>query len=301
MSDQAPHVARSWPPRAAVTLIHRVGVKCVVQNLGDGWLSAHGVSPQESERVRGATSADSDAAAIDVGPWGSGAADKSQARLYFHPGGQEQPPDVRIILPNDAPFRRSRKGMRKDHSKSFNSDGTPVWEVLLLYALKTRQLDDRLRAVEDCPKDDWGCDTYGEFWAAMDTVARTEHRFSEFAGEHLAAAAASEGELGNWSVWEKVAEEAAAYTRDRDRKASGNWASDTHALLIQALKETATEHRGLPAQVHVRERWESLGGIGDWKNVRETLGLKWIPAKQDWNRYWKQRAIISRGGPARSS
>ena len=276
---EIPQVARYWPPKAMVCVMNRVGPKCRVTWLPDEegqWLEAGAVIPPSSgvQDTR------------DAAPSGGVGLDTAQARIYFRLEGKEQKPVCRIVLPDDFHFRGSRMGMVKGRSKSFLEDGNPVPEVRLLYALKTGDHDDRLRSVEAFPSETWGAETLGQMFSAMDDAARSEHHFRLFAGEYLARSASQAKGLADWNLWEAVADTAAENKRDRLKRAKLKEDKLNISLFVRAVKETAIENQGLPAQLHVRKRWAKLGGMGEWKEIRKTLGFKWLPSERDWKKSW---------------
>lgn len=249
------------------------------------WLEAGGVTVEKGDDEGQSTGC---AVPGDDDEWPTRGitADTRQARVYCRCAAEGEDTEVQVILPDDAPFRASRKGLRQGRSKSFDADGNPVPEVRLLYALKTGRHDDRVRAVEAFPQEIWDAQTFGQMFGAMKTCASTDHEFRIFAGEHLARSAAREKGLSDWALWENVADDAAAFTRHCLEMASGKSAWDNHFRFIQAVKETAAAHRGLPAQVHVRKRWIAIGGIGEWKEISKTLGFDWLPSRDTWKKYW---------------
>lgn len=289
MNFDIPQAARCWPPKASVIWFQRIGTKCTVAWLPDEegeWLEAGGVIPPKDGNLETSEGASEGGVSVDT----------AQARIYFRREGKDQIPVCRVLLPDDAHFRNSRKGRRKGISKSFDDDGHPVPEVLLLYALKTRSHDDRLRAVEAFPIEIWCCDTFGEIFRAMDEAARHDHNFETFAGEQLVRAAAQKDGLSDWALWEKVAEDAAAKKREMLQRANLKEDSLNRTLFLRAVQETAIKFSGLPAQHHVRKRWEALGGIGEWREIRKTFGFEWLPALSDWEKSWPESGQLSGGG-----
>lgn len=274
--SEIPEVARYWPPKAAVHFMQRISAKCRVIRMPDEggcWIEAGGSIPVETGEGY-----PEDASRGGVG------LDTSQARTYFRKEGSN--PVCRVILPDDYCFRDSRKGMVKGRSKSFDDDGNPVPEVLLLYALKTGSYDDRLRAVEAFPSEIWDAETFGKLFGAMDDAARTDHHFGIFAGEQLAQSARQENGLSDWLLWEKVADAAAALKREMLARAKLKVDPLNRSLFLQAVKETTIELQGLTTQNHVNKRWQKLGGHGEWREIRRTFGFDWLPSEADWKKSW---------------
>ncbi len=281
MRFDPPEVARCWPPTARVIHVARIGQKCCAAVIPDPegtWLEAGGICPPGySEEMLAHAREVFDG----VAPEGPLDLDVKQARIYFRKRKADHGAECRIILPDDFPFRSSRKGLVIERSKSFDREGNPVSEVLLLYALKTGRLADRVRAVEAFEHFFWGAATYGEMFDAMDDVTRTHENFFDFVGRKLAAAAFGSNKLSDWSLWEQVAESAAAMERERAKNASRSDDNHSHSQFLKAVKDAAIEFEGLPAQIHVRERWEKNGGKGVWKDIRKTLGFDWLPTKAE--------------------
>jgi hypothetical protein len=287
MSDETPCDVVAWPPNVQVIHSRRVGAKCVITYHPDqngGWLEAGGVLPCGC--VAALSSDDDDAAKAD---WanlpGGGDVDVGQARVYFRHPCEGSSADIRVILPDDAPFRACRKGRVPKRSKSFDDDGNPVHQVRLLYALKTKLRDERRKALEAMPPDAWHGGAWGETWgevfAAIERLADSAQDFEAYVGGLMVSAATNSKGLSDWALWEKVADDAADFTRRRREIAGGIHAPDNNDRFIQAVKDATAACEGLPAQNHVRQRWEKLGGIGDWREIRRTLGFEWLPTKKE--------------------
>lgn len=216
----------------------------------------------------------------------AGGVDVRQARVYFPLNCGVSSADINVVLPDDAPFRSPRKGRVKERSKSFGDDGNPVPQVQLLCALKTNLRDERRKALDAMPADSWRSGKWGETWGevltAIERLADSPEDFEAYVGGLIARDATNSGGLANWTLWEKVADDAAALIRKRRKIAGGNHPSDNNQWFIQAVKEVTAANKGLPAQIDVRTRWETLGGIGEWREIRKTLGFDWLPTK--WER-----------------
>lgn len=288
MIDEVPEVARTLPVKASLSFAHRVGKKCVVTELGDGWICAHGTDgtgrPEEDDECR------------KVAPMGSIGVDPSQARVYYHPGA---PSKALVIRPDYAAFRTSRKGLIEGRSKSFDQAGIPVPEVLLLYGLKTGREADRFNALFSFSTTFWvgqlypsvhGYDlpypTFGDIFKEIQNIAEDLYSYHLFIGRLMAQAGQRKDGLRDWALWEKVADAAVAESIAEKARSSGESMSNFNDRFFQAVKETTLEQGGLPSQQHVRERWEKLKGRGDWKDNRRKLGFDWLPPRADWTKDW---------------
>lgn len=265
MSDEIPPSVRPSHRETGVGFAHRIGDKCWFfepDATTDGWSEAGGVAP--------------------TGGCGS---DPAQAKIVYRCQSDASSSEVRVVLPDDAPFRACRKGMVASRSKSYDEAGDPVRQVRLLYALKTGRLDDRKSAVSAFHREFLvGRETLGQVFDAQEHVAATDHEFRIFAGEQLANSASQGKGLSDWALWEKVADDAADYTRRRLAIDRGEAPQDNHSWFIQAVKETTAQF-GLPVQTHVKKKWEDMGGIGNWREIRKTLGFEWLPSKRDWDKW----------------
>lgn len=141
---------------------------------------------------------------------GGGGVDPAQARVYYRRVSDEKAPEVRVILPDDAPFRACRKGKSDRRSKSFDKEGNPVYQVRLLHALKTGRREDRSKALESIPLEAWP----GNFTAfnaqTFDLIALYSisiRDFRTFVGGFIARSASKKKGLDDWCLWENVAED----------------------------------------------------------------------------------------------
>jgi len=265
-----PDGARAWPPREGVEFCFSVGKKCFVRNFSGNegeWIEAGAHQP----------------AGDDHFPQGT-AINDNEARVYY----RKSDSTVRIILPNDAPFRASRKGLVNSRTLSFDQHGQPLPEVRLLYALKTGLRESRFWAIESWPEDLFEGRTFGEKWKNMSTIAESPHLFLDWASSLIAPTACATGGLTNWTKWERIADDAAEFTRRRIAVANGEALPDNHELFLKAVKKATVEGNGLPNQRAVRKAWEESGGNGRWEGIRKTFGFEWIPTLQDWKKGWQR-------------
>ena len=291
--DHIPQEAHAWPQRSTVNFDYKryVGKKCGVtlieRDTGD-WLESGGlIIPKCS--VQKITDFERD----ELVPTAAGGVDTAQAQIYYRLPGKGQDSEVRVILPDDAPFRASRKGCNQRRTKSYDTEGNPVPEVRLLHALETGNYDDRVRALEAFPVGFWNGETFGEVFDLIEEYASTPQKFQLFVREQQEKGALTRESRSDWNLWEIAAERAAEFSR---KLMDGNANPDNHTLFVRAVKEATVEGYGLPSQINVREKWEKLGGIGSWKEIRKTLGFEWIPPQKDWNRSWKHVGIALMAG-----
>jgi len=220
--------------------------------------------------------------------------DQSQARLYCRMSDRKTVSEVRVVLPDDVPFRASMKGLVMERSISFNINKEPVSQVLMLYALKTGRRDDVLRALRALPRSmsEFGNDGKS---VIFDKIADSPELFVTVAGKLLVASAKMQGGLATWALWEKTADGAVEFTRNLEKIRKGEAQPDYNWRFVQAVKEVAVDFRGLPPQSQVEKRWRKLGGRGEWRQIRNTLGFQWLPSLQDWRKSW-ETGLVSRGG-----
>jgi hypothetical protein len=236
VSDEIPSAARVLPLKAEVVVAHRIGEKCVVTQLSDGWICAHGTTGEGRDERVGIP------AEHLIAPAGSIGVDKSQARVYFRVGDEEAEARALVITPDNLPFRSSAKGRTEERSKSFDKDGSPAPPVLLLYALKTGRYDDRVRALETLPLGYWHDEVersqvrtgaygpnLGQIFDAMDFAALTPGAFKEIVGRRIAAAAGTRSGLSDWSLWDCVAEEAKQRFEEQRQNDTIDSSQDTDA------------------------------------------------------------------------
>ena len=117
-------------------------------------------------------------------------------------------------------------------------------------------------------------------------IAEDLHSYQLFVGRLIAQAAKSDGGLDDWALWEKVASAAAQISLEQEKRVPGMQQANFEELFLQAVQETTIAHGGLPAQKHVHERWEELGGQGEWKDNRRKMGFDWLPPFADWRKDW---------------
>lgn len=266
MSFDLPSAATPWLGKVWRGNARRIGQKCRLVYLPDeegDWTELGGFVPGEEwlEYI-----------------------DTNQARVYYRQKKDDQIPECHIVIPEDSPFRRSRKGFRQKWALSFDANGNPVREVLLLYALKTKDLLDRIKAVGEFPDWEWGI-AQGEIFEEMDYACKSPERFAEFAGSYLARAAVERGGLSVWAGWEAVADAAVEEKLDRMSKSRTHVDQSNHELFLKAVKAATIKSGGFPAQKDIRHLWERNGGIGEWREIRKTLGFDWLPSATDVQKY----------------
>jgi hypothetical protein len=296
-----PYLGREWPPSALVTHGLRIGKKCIVtlQPSDQGWwLEAGGSVPasprclesiEEEEEEEEENTPRTTNKGVQMPSSGQGSVDPDQARVYSLFNEDCSVSEVSVILPDDVPFRGSKKGRVSERSKSFDDAGNPVHEVMLLYALKTGCRDDRERAMEAIPMEFWGDMPLGEVLQRTHKIAESKPLFENFVGGKLAKSAAIRGGLELWEIQEKVADRAVASSSAFNIAAKGKYSNETHFRFVQAVKNAAAIHSGLPAQSHVREAWKKLRGTQDDKELRKTLGFEWLPSLSEWTLEWGLR------------
>jgi hypothetical protein len=292
--DQEPNAARCWPPKFNIIYVHRVGPKCIVKQIPDedgmwwemGGRIAYDQQDSETDIDSQDTHLSGDDDFADVAKEGGVGIDRSQTRVYYRWNTTKNKHECRIVLPSDFHFRRSQKGHVPSRSKSFKENKMPLPEVLLLYALKTGELEDRRAAVEAFPSEIWDAQTFGQLFGAMDDASKTHHNFCIFAGEWLASAASRHNGLGDWSTWEKVADAAMLAKQEAASHLSNVANQNTHVMLLRALRDSVVSCRGLPAQKHVRANADSMTD-DQWKDLLHTMAVRWLPAERDWKRFFK--------------
>ena len=302
------------PPKAADFLSSRfsrgyqaypIGEKCVVVVLDDGWICACGArllpdreirecKPDKRRTSGRANPARSIDPADRIAPdWSTGMRD-AESVIYFNPGRGEDDGEALIVTPRNLPFRAFAKGCKRGASMSFDENGNPVPEILLLYALKTGSAVERLSALTALPlqvlAEILPGNNIGE---GMDlTVLRqmayapSDRAYREIVGRMMARDASSQGGLACWATWESVADRAVEEAKARAEKYRGDGTPDFDALFLLAVGDMTIEHRGLPALNHVRKRWEELGGKGDWEDNKKKLGFAWLPSENEWDKWW---------------
>lgn len=280
--DPIPQEAKTWPQWNTVSYRRYVGKKCgitLIQRDTGNWLASGGLIIPEGW-VQEITEFERDA----LVPAAAGGVDTAQAQLYYRLPGKGQDSEVRVILPDDAPFRATRKGIDRRRTKSYDTEGNPVPQVRLLHALETGNYDDRRRALEAFSMGFWKDETFGEVFDSIEEYASTPEKFHLFVSEQQEKDALTKEGRSNWKLWVNIAERAVEFSRGL---MVVNANPNTHALFVRAVRDATVESHGLPSQLNVRERWEKLGGRGDWREIRNTLGFDWIPTQIDWKRYWK--------------
>lgn len=299
-----------------VDLLHRVGKKCIVKfhpEVTGEWVEAGGFSPEASTPQDGAPTVED-----DIAPEGCPRVDLEQARIYYFHSNDDSPRDVQVALPKSYHFRSSAKGRTESRSKSFDKAGSPATQVMLLYALKRGRLDERVESLMDTPHEywircllengPWGSEfdaagpwdhefinefetalqklTLGDVFKIQDFTARDKGKFEAFVGRQMARDATRPGGLSDWLLWEKVADQAVAFQKTLLSSNRGLRTAKNHGLFVQAVRDSVAECRGLPYQLLVKEKWEKLGGEGEWVEIRATLGFDWIPSRRDWDKNW---------------
>ncbi len=219
--------------------------------------------------------------------------DPKQARIYYrHLEGAA--PECVVVLPDDLPFRASRKGRAKEgDSGNFDEKGNPAPTVKLLYALKTGMSDHEHRAVQAFLHQNSERITEIEMGERMRIYLEAGKDLKTFVAKLLLGAASQSGKLADWARWDHIAQNAADYTADQIiRKQQGR--PNNHDLFVQAVIEVTTKFHGVPTQNDVRERWIELGGIGTWEEIRKTLGFDWIPSEREHKKSWERFSSITR-------
>lgn len=219
--------------------------------------------------------------------------DPRQARIYYrHLEGAA--PVCKVILPDDLPFRASRKGHdKKGDSGNFDEKGNPAPEVKLLYALKTGQSDHAHKAVQAFLHGSSEQITEVEMGERPRTYLEADKDLKTLVANLLTVAASQSGKLADWARWDHIAQNAADYTADQlVRKQLGRL--NNHDLFVQAVKEVTTKFYGVPTQSDVEKRWRKLGGIGTWREIRTTLGFDWIPPEREHKKNWERVSSVAR-------
>jgi hypothetical protein len=274
MNDDPPRELTTFCPAPAVVVCRRVGKKSLLQQHPTGlgsWLE------------------------LGYAPEGSASSDPDHAIIFYRKVNDCEP-EIRIVLPFDIPFRRSKKGQRKGHTKSFYEDGRPTREVLLLYALKVKTRSARRRALEQWNEYFFDGETFGEIFENMDALLSSPRLFSEWAGNQIAYAASSPAGLADWSTWEKVADTSVEEADHLDRIAYGEQSTSNSGGFVQAVRASTLENKGIPTQQRVREIWEACGGRGEWREARDRLGFSWLPSFHEWKTFRRQEESVSREG-----
>ena len=292
MTDELPESARALPIKPSLRIAHRIGAKCVVTELGDDWICAHGTDGTGRPEENGGSPAVALMGAIGVDP--------AQARVYYHPGKEDDDPKVLVVSPDSAPFRKSAKGRRPGHSISFDDTGSPVANVRLLYALKTGRYDDRLKALDLLPFEYWSDEvrrsesfcsesgiSFGQIFDLMNEAALHRSIFTRIVGQLIVAdSARRHGALSDWAQWEDVAQNAVKETPRLAAEGIRETDIDQDSLLLNAVRLATYEHQGLPAQFHVKSILVANRATADWNEQRTKLGFDWLPSLRDWKKMW---------------
>ena len=98
MSDPIPRIAHEAPFQVGISWAYRVGAKCVVSEIGEGWFCAHGTDGMGRDESR------------DIAPEGSIGIDRKQACIYFRPGSSKNEPEAIVVSPDNTPFLTAAKG-----------------------------------------------------------------------------------------------------------------------------------------------------------------------------------------------
>ena len=270
MSDSDPTPSCKWPPDAPVQESFYVGSKCFV--------------------IRHPTAGGLFVEAGGVLPTGGGGFDPLQARLSYRFLNADGSASVDIELPEDFPFRASRKGVNMERTKSFLPDGNPVPEIRMLFALKTGSPAAAQAATETFPWEEWSGQSISEKLLAMNDMNGDWHHLKFLIGRRLVIAASKPNGLAEWALWEKIADDAANKELRRREIEKGNYPADNYGKFLDAVRSCTIKHKGLPAQQHVDIKFSMLGGIGAPREIRKTLGFEWLPAESDWTSEWLQSA-----------
>lgn len=288
MLDEVPEPSRHHLLKPSFTSVHEVGDRCQISEYEDGWRCAHGTTSKTATQ----SSDDEDYIPRSVG------IDPRQARIYWRARPEGGAPDVAIITPDDFLFRKSRKGRVGSRSKSFDDEGAPAPQVLLLYAIKSQRYEDRLRALDALEPDDWWWSqellapreviperpTFGDIFSTMRRLAGAPLRFEALVGQLMAESCRDKKGLADWRLWEEVADRAMMEAGELDDP-TGEGDGGHARPFLQAVKDCTVTHGGVPAQSHVRERFKELTDNSNrevWKAVRKRLGFDWLPPLADW-------------------
>ncbi|MDQ8191570.1 hypothetical protein [Roseibacillus persicicus] len=304
MNEEEPESVKIFPLSARLHYAHRVGKKCVLEDLGGGWFGAHGVEasePMDSELDPAPL-----VSCLPIGP------DPKQSRVFYHYGNSGLVDEVVVVGPTNVNFRPSSQGYRGKRTLSFHSLGEPVPEVLALYAQKVDRYDERLTAVtslelsffneivypsfRDFDPDDPSGPTFGETFSLYEELAQCPKLFSRFVEELRESSPTELASEDVWDRWEKVANKAAENFFEKSAGEGDDASSDDRVLFIKAIKLALKELNIFPSQFHVREKWDELLNAGpstrphevprspSWRKKRDSLGFAWLPAKEDWKK-----------------
>lgn len=217
-----------------------------------------------------------------------GGLDASQGQVYYRRASQTKDAEVRVVLPSDLPFRSSRKGLVESRTISFDPRGFPVPELLALYAIKTRQLQDRFTAIEELIDRELANSNYRLIGRLKESID-SEEDFVSLAGYLMSDSARMPGGLKRWRIWEELADKAMERGKARIKKDAEIAKDRHHAEFIQAVKESTLEFGGLPYENDVRKRWQcNHENQSDPTAVAKTLGLSWIPSHRMWKANWRK-------------
>lgn len=149
-----------------------------------------------------------------------------------------------------------------------------------------RSYDDRVDALEALPRGHWTGLSIGQVLRDFHRLADDEQKYKELVGQAIVSSATAPDGLSDWKLWEKTADQALATQKRILATIEGQKCATNHSLFIQAVKEITAAFEGPPSQADVRMRWEQIGGIGEWTEVRKTLGFEWIPSAMDQKKFW---------------
>jgi hypothetical protein len=301
MNDETQDQSPASPSNVRFIYINRFSTKCIVSTglpvvkpfmkdtgpsagakMDKPWFEVGGLAEEITERMsKGFVS------------WRGEVVDTKQARIYYRQL-EGAAPECEVVLPDDLPFRASRKGhSTEDESASFDENGNPAPEVKLLYALKTGLPDHAQKAVHAFLLRNSDQITEIEMGERMRIYLEAGEDLKTLVANLLLGAASQSGKLADWARWDHVAQGAADYTADQfARKQQGR--PNNHDLFVQAVNEVTTKFHGVPTQNDVRKRWIELGGIGTWEEIRKTLGFDWIPPERDHKKSWERFSSITR-------
>jgi len=296
MNDEAPSAGNWLPPNQRYRKTYRVGEKCAVTVLSDGWIcaSSYDEIPTTSLRPIG-----------HIIPTGLIGVDDDRSRIYFKKDVKSGKVVALVIAPFSLPFRPSKMGQKVGGSKIVDIHKDAVYQVILLYALKTNSKSDRLRALSTLPLEVWNKHLDFNFQddgysiqgldvilREIEFLAHNDEKYRMFVNQFNREMVGDLTALKNWIAWQKIADKAVKLRRFQIEQYMGKSMPNYDTMLFFAVREVAIEGGGLPAQKNVRERWEKFGGQGEWDEIRDKLGFDWLPTLPEWKSDWKRLAEV---------
>jgi hypothetical protein len=216
--------------------------------------------------------------------------DHHQGRVFIMRNEDGEAVDCRFVPAVLKPFKISAKGRQTNRSVSFDEHGKPVWQVRALFAMKTKKYVDRLFTLEGIQDEvmkqiiDRCHDFYGWEDPELYKRAMLNNDHDQF---HIIILNLGSG--SDWDTrttappfqtdlnkhWEHVAKDAVARS-----EAPETLFSDQELQYLALLKKIAISKNRIPSQNEVKEaRKQGDIEISDWKQVRDSLGLAWLPTK----------------------